>query len=73
MTTYKEQFFKKRKKDLIEQYKALRKEKKTRDEALKILEPIFELTPESMKVVMSNKNYIRNPLGRKKYKKPCQL
>lgn len=63
---YKDKFFEDRKKDLTEQYNVLRKAKKTRDEALEILQPIFDLTPESMKVIMSNKNYNKKPPKKKK-------
>lgn len=55
--SYKDEFYKKRKADLIASYDALIKEKKTRDQALEIMSPIFSLTPESIKVIMSYSNY----------------
>lgn len=63
---YKDKFFEDRKKDLTQQYNVLRAAKKTRKEALEILQPIFDLTPESMKVIMSNKNYNKKPLKKKR-------
>lgn len=55
--SYKEQFFDNRKEEMKLKYYELRKEKKTRDEALCLMQPIFGLTPESMKVIMFNSNY----------------
>jgi hypothetical protein len=57
--SYKTAFYEKRKEEIITSYKKLRKEKNTRQEALEILSPIFSLTPESLKIVMSRSNYNR--------------
>lgn len=59
--TYKEKFFDERKAALKDSYKGLRDKGKTRDEALKEMQPNFGLTPESMKVIMFNKNYNKKP------------
>lgn len=55
--SYKEQFFENRKAEMKLKYQELRKEKKTRTEALEIMQPLFDLTPDSMKVIMSDSNY----------------
>lgn len=55
--SYKEQFFDTRKVEMKLKYQELRAEKKSRDEALEIMQPLFDLTPESMKVIMFNSNY----------------
>lgn len=64
--SYKEQFFEHRKEEMKTKYSELRGEKKTRDEALKIMQPIFGLTPASMKVIMFDSNYGKT----KRTKKP---
>lgn len=64
--SYKDQFFESRKAEMKLKYQELRKEKKTRDQALAIMQPIFDLTPESMKVIMSYSNYGKT----KRTKKP---
>lgn len=64
--SYKDQFFENRKTEMKLKYSELRKEKKSRDEALEIMQPLFDLTPESMKVIMFNSNYGKT----KRTKKP---
>lgn len=57
MSSYKEKFFETRKEELKTSYQNLKKLGNNRDQALKVMQPIFGLTPESMKVIMFNKNY----------------
>ena len=65
MSSYKQKMIDDRKATMKASYQELRGQGKNRDEALKEMQPIFELTPESMKVIMFNKNYNKKPSKRK--------
>ena len=61
MASYKQKMLDDRKATMKASYQELRDQGKNRNEALKVMQPIFELTPESMKVIMFNKNYNKKP------------